>query len=135
MYGKIKQINEIYDKKIGRFDSCEGYEVITDKHNFYVLISEYQCCCEQFGCISSEDDFSLFLEQELLEVNLTDTALEKINVDEEFKYGFDCGDIQFVDFVTKKGVLQLAVYNAHNGYYGHSIYILKDEEKILEDCL
>lgn len=36
----------------------------------------------------------------------------------------DEGDICFVQFVTDKGVFELGVYNAHNGYYGHMALIL-----------
>ena len=32
-------------------------------------------------------------------------------------------------------VLQFAVYNAHNGYYGHPIIIAKDKEILLQDTL
>jgi hypothetical protein len=53
----------------------------------------------------------------------------------ESGYYEDEGGIQFVDFVTDKGVFQLAVYNAHNGYYGHGILVAKDDEILLNDTL
>ena len=48
---------------------------------------------------------------------------------------FHFGGIQFVDFVTDRGTFQLAVYNSHNGYYGHGILVLKNDEVLLEDDL
>ena len=45
------------------------------------------------------------------------------------------GGIQFVTFKTNKSVFQLAVYNCHNGYYGHGIIVAKDEEILLNDTL
>ena len=135
MLGKINRIEEVCGKKAGGWGSFEGYELETDKHIFSVLISGYQNCCESWGYFSTNDDTEDFIGQELLEVKLTDVALNEVRINEDFKYGFDCGGIQFVDFVTNKGVFQLAVYNSHNGYYGHSIYVLKDDTELLSDCL
>ena len=156
MYGKIKSIKEVFDLSIeqvndlyGKNGSClgvkqmlntiigsgetmDGYEVATDKHKFYVLIGNGQCCCESWGYLSSDDDFNKFLNAELKEVNLTDVALNSKKVEESGYYD-DCGGIQFVDFVTSNGTLQLAVYNSHNGYYGHGIVIGKDDEILLKE--
>lgn len=114
--------------------SYDGYRIKTDKHEFNILIDNGQCCCESWGYFYLNDDEQEFVGSELLEVNLTDKALNKQKV-EESDYYDDCGGIQFVDFVTDKGVLQFAVYNAHNGYYGHPIIFAKDEEIFHQDTL
>ena len=158
MLGKIKEILEITNvelhgaghlngqggarlgvasmlSSLGGFGGMDGFKVTTDLHTFYVLIDNGQSCCEDWGYFSSEDDSAPFVGAELQEVRLTDMALNQKAVEESAPYGFDEGGIQFVDFVTDKGTFQLAVYNAHNGYYGHGILILKDEEVILNDTL
>lgn len=112
----------------------DGYKIKTEKHEFSILIDNGQCCCESWGYFYSNDDEQEFIGANLLEVNLTDTALNKSKVEESGYYEEECG-IQFVDFVTDKGVLQLAVYNAHNGYYGHPIIFAKDEEIFHQDTL
>ena len=112
----------------------DGYEVITDKHSYKVLIDNQQSCCESWGYLASEDNNDAFIGAELIEVKLTDVALNQ-KVVEESDYYVDAGGIQFVDFVTDKGVLQLAVYNGHNGYYGHGIIVAKDENVLLDDVL
>jgi len=151
MLGKIIKIEEIFDlalTNIGKLtgsngaslgmsqmlSACDGYLIETDKHKYHILISNGQSCCESWGYFSSEDDTERFVGRELCEVNLTDVALNKKKV-EDSGYYEDNGGIQFVDFVTDKGVLQLAVYNAHNGYYGHGIVIAKDTEILLGDTL
>ena len=149
MLGKIKNIETVYDLEIQRggrlgivqmlealsgCQSMDGYKVETDKHVFYVLINNDQYCCENWGYLSSEDDLSIFIGAELCEVKLTDKALNQKIVDESGYYD-DAGGIQFVDFITDKGVFQLAVYNAHNGYYGHGILVVKDTEILLNDTL
>lgn len=157
MLGKIKKIEEVYNLKINSipklngsngvnlgmaqmfsalcgYASMDGYKIETDKHIFYVLIDNMQSCCENWGYFSSEDDLNLFIDSNLIEVNLTDTALNKKKF-EEHQVSTYCDAIQFVDFVTSNGVFQIAVYNDHNGYYGHGILIVKDDEIILDDTL
>lgn len=133
MLGEITDIEEVFDVKID-WSNQDGYRVKTDHHEFYVLISNGQSCCESWGYFSSEDDLQDFIGANLIEVKLTDVALNQKKVEESDCYS-DSGGIQFVDFVTDEGVFQLAVYNAHNGYYGHSITVLKDEEVLLDDGL
>lgn len=115
-------------------DNMDGYEVETDQHIFRVLISNEQSCCEDWGYLASEDDLATFVGTELQEVRLTDTALNTAKV-EASGYYEDQGGIQFVDFVTDQGTFQLAVYNSHNGYYGHGILVAKDNDIILNDTL
>jgi hypothetical protein len=155
--GNIVEIEEVFDVRIGNVTplngkngsqlglaqmlntlyshtNMDGYKLVTDKHTFHILIDNQQSCCESWGYLSSEDDFATFIGRELLEVRLTDTAINQTKVDRSDYYEDD-GGIQFVDFITDGGVLQLAVYNAHNGYYGHGIIVAKDEEIILNDTL
>lgn len=113
--------------------SMDGYVVTTDKHTFRILIDNDQSCCESWGYISSDDDFGKFIGRELLEVNATDTSRMKQGI-EELSY-LEEGGVQFVDFVTDRGVLQLAVYNGHNGYYGHGILVARDDEILLNETL
>jgi hypothetical protein len=137
MYGKIIRIDEVYSYKLkGWYNTMEGYEIITEKNKILVLIQDGQQCCEQAGFFSSDDDLKSFIGSDLREVNLTDKALRKITVSE---IGLDLDSeytsIQFVDFVTDKGAFQLAVYNSHNGYYGHDIKVMIDDKAICKQTL
>lgn len=156
MLGIIKKIEEVQNFKIepiaplegkgGRlgmrqmisalsgFSDMDGFKVETEEHSFYVLIDNYQSCCESWGYLSSEDDYKQFIGKELIEVKLTDVALNQTIVEKSDFY-VDEGGIQFVDFVTSDGVFQLAVYNGHNGYYGHGILVAKDNEILLNETL
>lgn len=125
----------------------DGYKIVTSEHEYTILIDNMQNCCENWGYIVSEDNFEDFIGKELISVELTDTALNKDNIENIAKYKedvdsiiksvrLDWGGIQFVDFKTTDGnVLQFAVYNEHNGYYGHSIIVAKDNEILLSDVL
>ena len=67
----------------------DGYKVTTEEDIYVVLISNGQNCCENFGYLSSEDDLSQFVGADLIDVVLTDTALNTKTVDDIG--GLDCG--------------------------------------------
>lgn len=156
MLGKIVEIKQVYDFECNvnqlngsngsRLGMCQmlnsltgtgskdGYKIVTDKHTWMILIDNDQSCCEDWGYMSSDDDFNRFIGKEILEVKLADTAL-KTQMLKDFEYGFDGGGIQFVDFIFSDDVLQFAVYNAHNGYYGHDIIIAQDDDILKSDVL
>ncbi len=145
----IKSIKEVYDinfrtKKDGgveftapdSWSNHDGYEIVTDKHKYLLLIDNGQCCCENWGYFASNDDFNSFIGKTLYGVDLTDTALNTKQVEEVDEFDLDAGGIQFVNFSMSDGsVLQFAVYNGHNGYYGHPIAFIEDDCLILSDCL
>lgn len=128
MIQTIREIN-------GANDEMVGYQITTTQHQYRVLIRDQQRCCENWGYITSEDDLSGYVGSTLLEVKLTDTALRTAVMKELEETDWDCGGIQFVDFVTDKGAFQLAVYNGHNGYYGHHVRMTKDKEVLLDSEL
>jgi hypothetical protein len=130
--GMVQMMNAVF----GGYGEYDGYKIKTSEHEYLILIDNGQCCCEDWGYFSSDDDLERFIGKNLLSVECTDTALNTQKVEKTAPYGFDCGGIQFVDFKMSDGsVLQFAVYNEHNGYYGHPIIIAKDENIIKEDTL
>ena len=114
---------ETDDKQEKRFD---GYAIETTGNQYLVLIENGQQCCENFGYFASEDNTSDFIGKSIESFSFVDTELDTSS--------FSCGDrveykknIQFFDLrFTDGSVLQFAVYNAHNGYYGHDILIMKN---------
>lgn len=156
--GKINNIEEMFDLELGNttpssgtnganigfsqmlsalrgYGEYDGYKIETDLDTYLILIDNGQSCCESWGYFTSEDDTSEYIGKELIEVRLTDKALNNKKVKDSGYYE-DCGGIQFVDFVMSDGsVLQFAVYNAHNGYYGHGIIVAKGSEILLSDTL
>ena len=109
----ITTIREIID------DGWEGFEVVTTKRTIRVCISNNTNCCESWGHLASDDNLAQYVGANLLEVASVDTAFNK-NTDPG---DIDEGTVNFVDFVTSAGKFQLAVYDSHNGYYGHSVEI------------
>lgn len=126
--GMVQMINIL-----SGYEQFDGYEIETDKQKYYVLIENGQSCCENWGYISSNDNLSDYIGKYLTEVTLVDQALDTIKVDDLY---VNDNQIQFINFNFDDGdILQLAVYNSHNGYYGHSILIAKDNEIILSEIL
>lgn len=105
-------------------DNMEGYVITTNKQVIKLLIDSVQRCCENWGYFMSEDDFNYFIGAELLNIKITDTALNKVKIDELNLYE---GSIMFVDIETNKGVLQFVAYNKHNGYYGHGAKVISEQ--------
>lgn len=134
--GKIKEITDIVE------DGMEGMLVRTNRTAVKVLIDAQPQCCENFGYMISEDNPADFIGKELMAVNLTDTALKSVELKlMEEDYHSDSGDplyagqIMFVNFVTRAGVFQIAAYNAHNGYYGHTVKVVQGDTILLDDIL
>lgn len=91
----------------------------------------------------SEDDFEKFIGTDFYAVKITDTRLKTMDVqlekegvnylveEEEDPYmRYFQGEIMFVNIETSKGTLQFALYNAHNGYYGHTAIVHSRECKV-----
>lgn len=125
MKEKITKIEEVFNlnEDGGTTDDSyygfDGFRVSTDKQDITVLISNGQSCCENWGYLVSEDDTEKFVGATLKDVTITDTALI---THDDLKY-LDEGEAMFVNFETSKGTFQIAVYNGHNGYYGHSVKV------------
>lgn len=122
---EIREVMDVEDEK-ERWSGYDGYEIMTDRQSIKILIGNGQCCCENWGYLSSEDDFKDFIGAELLKITETNTAL----ITKDLPEYFDEGDIIFVNLETSNGTLQFAVYNVQNGYYGHSVKIISDSLNI-----
>ena len=98
----------------------EGYIIHTTTGDILAGINTGQSCCEVYGYLISLDDYKSLVGAEVLKVETVDTscnprALEYNCITEEACI--------FVNIVTNKGTFQITVYNSHNGYYGHSVYV------------
>lgn len=94
------------------------------------VINNGQDCCENWGYLSSEDDFGSFIGSELKNVYVTDTKLGTIV--SNMKEDLDAGSAMFINVETTKGLLQFVAYNEHNGYYGHEVKLVsKYDDKII----
>lgn len=128
--GVVQMINAL-----GGGSNYDGWKIITDENEYHILINNGQSCCESWGYIVSENNFSEFIGKDIKDVRLTDTKLNNSSVYSDLEH-LDAGGVQFVNFEFSDGcVLQFAVYNGHNGYYGHGIIIAKNEDILLSDVL
>lgn len=121
---KILNIKDVGNHKTpGISWPMDGVLIETETEIISVLIAAGQSCCESFGYLYSEDDLGLYTGADLLSVNLVDDPEKEFN-DDDLK-SLDCGNAYFVDIKTSKGTFSLAVYNSHNGYYGHPVNVLR----------
>lgn len=129
---EIKELNE-YKVQCGTnfkgepyYSHYEGYFIKTEKREIYLLIESGRACCEDFGYFSTMDKPEDFIGSELIKVETVDSALKKEKLD-EYVSESEC---YFVNFETSNGLFQIAVYNSHNGYYGHSVLFINGSEKV-----
>lgn len=117
---------------VQNFGGYSGFKITTNKHNYYFLIDSYQNCCENWGYISCED-YKNMIGKELESIEVVTTANEKMKIELEQRYLND-EDIYEggVVFINVNGPdldqIQFAVYNNHNGYYGHEVKFVVDDE-------
>lgn len=120
---KILEIKETVFKVNN--NSYEGYVIKTGQQTIKMGISMGYHCCEQYGCLTTNDDISEFTGANLSGISIVDEVLNNKKI-EELEY-LDCGGVMFVNIETSKGILQFVAYNAHNGYYGHEAVLVAKE--------
>lgn len=109
---------------LGKYSDYEGYLIETNKQVIKFGIQNHQSCCENWGYFSSEDGFEEFIGADLLDIETVDTVLKIEKLESEDVNVEDC---MFVNFKTSNGLLQFAVYNSHNGYYGHVVKLISEQ--------
>lgn len=107
-----------------------GYRIITTAQTIDIGIGKGQSCCESFGYLTSEDDLKDFIGADLLEVVQVDTELNSIMLEKNRVSRYAC---IFINLNTSKGTLQFAVYNEHNGYYGHMVKVTSKQLTLRTD--
>lgn len=133
----IKSI-EYFQPFEGEYKGMEGYKIVTDKQEILILINNSQQCCEEWGyeacsekgILETQDDLDDYIGAEILDIEIVDTEKDIYKSLTDRVYRFYSSNAEFVNIKTSKGKLQFAVYNAHNGYYGHKIYIKFNNEVI-----
>ena len=111
-------------------DTDEGYIIKTSGDEVRLYMNMDQYCCETPGYFMSEDDLDQFIGTTLIRVEVTDEALNTVEVPD-----FYDGGVMFVNIHTDKGLLQFVAYNEHNGYYSHLAKVTVGETVIEENYL
>lgn len=128
---KMKKIEKILriEKGVFAFEKnpviYEGFQIVTSQQTIKIGINNEQNCCENFGCIITNDDTADFIGAKLLSISITDTALNNKQLTQ--LECLDSGGAMFVNIETTNGLLQFVAYNAHNGYYGHESVLVSKQ--------
>lgn len=113
-----------YDTSVG------GYLLKTNKKEYKFVIQNQDNCCEHWGYFMSEDTFEDFIGATLIDIKVVDTAMNvtELKMEDELKGGgLDSGDVMFININTSEGLLQFTAYNSHNGYYGHTAFLIVND--------
>ena len=131
---KILSIKEYEELKDFNLKGYEGYVINLDDNSSIIFgIENHLNCCEDFGYFSSECNFDDFIGAELIKLKVVehnDIGYPSHLVDLIGRKRMTFEDCVFLVLQTSKGELDFAVYNCHNGYYGHEVVVrvLKAED-------
>jgi len=109
------------------FDEFIGYKITTTSQEILIGISDGGQCCENYGYLTSEDDFSDFIGSELTKIESIDTSLNVKVVEYLNNQNIDMDSCMFFNLYTTNGMLQFVVYNEHNGYYSHDAVFISNQ--------
>lgn len=115
-------------------EELDGVKIDFDNDKSLVFgISHDQDCCEEWVYNSQVDneDVSNYIGAKIHSIEIVDyyvsTQLEEIGACET--------DCYFLNVMTTKGELNFAVYNIHNGYYGHRVTMKYDNNEMFSKFL
>lgn len=122
---EILKIEKFEDLNIEK-DGCskyDGFKIETNSGDFIVAVSSSQSCCENWGQITSADNLDDFIGAEIANYRFddSDNYQDCEILKNKFEDYVDVLDCAFISLETDRGLLQFAVYNHHNGYYGHHV--------------
>mgnify|MGYP001613216559 CR=1 FL=1 len=98
----------------------KGFVVKTTERRFVIGIGNVRGCCERWGSTAPPGllDF--------VGATIEKGGYSVVEMDDSDSY--DTGGIATLCINTSKGTLELAVFNYHNGYYGHAWSFKIDDE-------
>lgn len=127
---KIEEVNGYRPKQDSK-STYSGYRIKTEKDELLLLIFDNQNCCEQWGYACSDENFDDYIGADFIkyeEVYSEDLG-SKVDL-----YG-DVSGMCFLNIYTSRGKLDFAVYNAHNGHYGHTALLKVNGEIVNKENL
>lgn len=110
----------------GDYKAYDGLLIKTDDQEIFVGVDNNESCCESWGYVTSEDDLNQFIGAEIRNITRVDEGLKSTNLALDKKY-LDEGGAMFINIETTKGLFQIAAYNSHNGYYGHTAVLVSKQ--------
>jgi hypothetical protein len=121
----IREVDKIYENKA----LFTGYQINTNLRTIYVLLDTFQACCENANIIMvRKDDNNL----EITDVKNDLIGKEVISVEwglEDPLYYSDCDSHASINIDLEDTLLQIIVYNYHNGCYPRDFIVcLGDKE-------
>jgi len=94
-----------------------GYEIImSDKSkNITMIISNSKHCCETYG-VHTPSGISKFIGATYSHIIINGISECEDKIDEHAR------QIK-IEIHTDRGIMEIILYNQHNGYYSHDVYI------------
>jgi hypothetical protein len=107
-------------------EAFDGILIKTTEQKIFVGVNDDPSCCESWGYVTSSDNPKRFVGSKILGIRKVDEALKSTDIALKDKY-LDEGGVMFVNVDTSLGLFQIAAYNSHNGYYGHTAVLVSKQ--------
>lgn len=118
----MSKIISITETSFGKGDEYSGFVLLLDDDSTVRMgIENSQCCCENWGYLTSQDDLTDFIGAMFISVAVTDAELKHYDVASVYD-----GAAMFINVETSRGCLQFVAYNEHNGYYSHDAVLIEN---------
>lgn len=118
----MSKIISITETSFGKGDKYSGFVLLLDDDSTVRMgIENGQCCCENWGYLTSQDDLTDFIGAMFISVAVTDAELKHYDVASVYD-----GAAMFINVETSRGCLQFVAYNEHNGYYSHDAVLIEN---------
>ncbi len=133
MKNKILAIDEITGITLNTIKhyTFSGYKITLEGDycrpectEIFIVIEDGQASGEEFGYLTTNDDLSEYIGCTVKSLNAVDVVNGKYLKNTVLPCGVHRSEAVFVNIeVYGNTPLQFAVYNSHNGFYGHQVVI------------
>lgn len=130
---RIKSIDVFYETQ-----HEDGVQIIlSDGTEVLFTIANGQYCCEDWGYISSigNEDAQNFVGSVVHDISVVTKVNSDYITNTLDKERVDYDNAYFIRVETDQGDLEFAVYNEHNGYYGHDVRLKIGDDKVVDSRL
>lgn len=109
---------------------CYRFIMSDPTKNITCKIDNQSQCCETFGIHVILNSSHVGLEY------YVGASYSDVNVEQPLPYNTNDGECAMnlinVNIITDRGSIKCQLYNEHNGYYSHDVYILTEKHDLLK---
>lgn len=142
---KVSRVNFVERYELEKHNIYTGYIItLENDSSIKILIEDETQCCEKYGSVLLSplydtkkeiygDDYKVFLDLKNSVIHsikwgkkIDDKYIEQAQTNNLYSYNDKYDEYSqhyFVNIYTNRGMFQVVLFNYHDGYYKHNIYV------------